>query len=78
MPGKLDWGDTQNIAILLANKFPEIDPLGASFTLLQKWITELEGFGGNPRGSNPVQLEEIRMTWHGKYNERHWDAGSWH
>jgi FeS assembly protein IscX len=75
MPGTLDWGDTDNIAILLANDFPDIDPLGASLAQLREWITGLDQFGGNPQGGNEAQLEDVRMAWHEKYNERNWDAG---
>ncbi len=75
MPANLDWGDTENIAILLANRYPEIDPLGASLAQLQEWVTGLEEFGGSPQGSNEAQLEDIRMAWHDEYNTRHLDAG---
>jgi FeS assembly protein IscX len=75
MPGTLDWGDTENIAILLANRYPDLDPLVASLAQIQDWITGLEEFGGNPKGANEAQLEDIRMAWHGEYETRHWDAG---
>ncbi len=75
MPGTLDWGDIDNIAILLANRFPDIDPLGASLARLQTWITGLEQFAGNPQAANEAQLQDTRMAWHDEYNARHWDAG---
>jgi FeS assembly protein IscX len=75
MPDKLDWGDSENIAILLADKFPDIDPMGVRFTELHKWITELEEFGGDPKASNEGKLEAIQMAWYDEYNDRHEEAG---
>jgi FeS assembly protein IscX len=74
MPANLDWSDTENIAILLANRYPDIDPLGASLAQLQEWITGLEELGGN-QGASEAQLEDIRIAWHDEYTTRHWDAG---
>ena len=47
MPATFDWDDTEEIGIKLAEKFPDIDPLGVRFTDLHKWVTELEGFAGD-------------------------------
>ena len=70
MPDKLDWDDAENIAILLADKFPDTDPLAVRFTELHKWITELEEFGGDPKSSNEGKLEAIQMAWHEEYKDR--------
>ncbi len=70
MPEKLDWDDAEDIAILLANKFPDIDPLSLRFTQLHQWVTELDQFGGDPSGSNEAKLEHIQMAWYDEYNDR--------
>ena len=63
MPATFDWDDTEEIGIQLAEKFPEIDPLSVRFTDLQKWVTELEGFTGDPKLSSEGKLESIQMAW---------------
>jgi FeS assembly protein IscX len=73
MPDKFDWNDTEDIAIQLADKFPDTDPLSVRFTDLHKWVTELEAFGGDPSGSNEGKLEAIQMAWHEEYQDRQED-----
>jgi FeS assembly protein IscX len=63
MPATFDWDDTEEIGIQLAEKFPEIDPLSVRFTDLHKWVTELEGFTGDPKLSSEGKLESIQMAW---------------
>ena len=57
------WKDTEEIAIALAEKFPETDPLTLRFTDLHKWVTELEDFTDDPKGSSESILEAIQMAW---------------
>lgn len=59
----LKWTDTQEIAIELAEKHPQIDPQYIRFTDLHRWITELDGFADNPNASNERILEAIQMAW---------------
>ena len=63
MPATFDWDDTEEIGIQLAEKFPDIDPLSVRFTDLHKWVTELEGFAGDPKLSSEGKLESIQMAW---------------
>ena len=63
MPSTFDWDDTEEIGIQLAEKFPDIDPLGVRFTDLHKWVTELQGFTGDPKLSSEGKLESIQMAW---------------
>ena len=63
MPATFDWDDREEIGIKLAEKFPDIDPLGVRFTDLHKWVTELEGFAGDPKLSSEGKLESIQMAW---------------
>jgi len=61
--GRLDWTDTREIAIGLAEAHPEIDPLTVRFTDLHRWVRELPGFVGDPERSNEQILEAIQMAW---------------
>lgn len=60
---KIAWTDVREIAIALADKHPDVDPLSVRFTDLHRWVTELEGFGGDPKRSNEQLLEAIQMAW---------------
>jgi FeS assembly protein IscX len=59
----LKWTDTEDIAIELTEKFPDLDPLTVRFTDLKKWVTELENFVDDPEISNEKILEAIQMQW---------------
>ncbi|MBI2956482.1 MAG: Fe-S cluster assembly protein IscX [Acidobacteria bacterium] len=69
MPGELTWDDAEGIALALREKFPDVDPLTIRFTDLHKWVTELEGFTDDPKGSNEGKLEAIQMAWHEEWKE---------
>jgi FeS assembly protein IscX len=68
MPG-LTWDHTENIALALFDKFPDVDPLKVRFTDLHKWITELADFGDNPQHSSEGKLEAIQMAWYEEWKE---------
>jgi FeS assembly protein IscX len=59
----MKWTDTRDIAIALADKFPDVDPKAVRFTDLHKWVCELEGFSDDPNRSGEKILEAIQMTW---------------
>jgi len=67
---ELTWKNAEDIAIALAEKFPDTDPLGIRFTDLHKWVTELEGFSDDPTASNEGILEAIQMAWVEEYRSR--------
>jgi FeS assembly protein IscX len=64
------WRDAEDIAIALSEKFPAVDPLTVRFTDLHKWVTELEGFGDDPKASTESTLEKIQMAWLDEYRNR--------
>ena len=70
MPG-LTWDHTENIALALLDKFPDVDPLKVRFTDLHKWITELAEFGDDPQQSSEGKLEAIQMAWYEEWKEEH-------
>ena len=63
MPSDLSWTDVEDIAILLHEKHPEVDPLSVRFTDLHRWVLELPGFKGEANKSNEKILEAIQMAW---------------
>ena len=60
---KLSWTDIDDIAILLAEKHQDVDPLTVRFTDLHRWVCELPGFEDDPKKSNEKILEAIQMAW---------------
>jgi FeS assembly protein IscX len=66
----LTWRDAEDLAIALSEKYPDTDPLTVRFTDLHRWITELPGFGDDPKASNESTLEKIQMAWLDEYRNR--------
>jgi FeS assembly protein IscX len=67
----LNWTDTEEIAIRLMEAHPEVDPLSVRFTDLHHWVMGLDGFKGDPKGSNEKKLEAIQMAWYEEWQEAH-------
>ncbi len=63
MPPKLKWTDSEDVAILLHEKYPALDPLAVRFTDLHAWVCDLPEFGDDPKASNEAKLEAIQMAW---------------
>jgi FeS assembly protein IscX len=59
----LKWTDVQEIAIELAEKHPDVDPLTVRFTDLHNWVLELDGFADDPKRSGEKILEAIQQAW---------------
>ncbi len=59
----LTWSDTLDIAIELAEKYPNEDVQYLRFTDLHRYVTELAGFADDPNKSNEKILEAIQMAW---------------
>ena len=62
MPG-LTWDDPEGIALALAEKFPDLDPLTVRFTDLHRWVTELKDFSDDPKAASEGKLEAVQMAW---------------
>jgi FeS assembly protein IscX len=59
----MKWTDTLEIAIQLAEKYPDVDPLKIRFTELREWVMALEEFDDDPNRSGEKILEAIQMAW---------------
>ena len=59
----MKWTDTREIAIALADKHPDVDPLRINFVDLRDWVLALEGFDDDPKRSGEKILEAIQAAW---------------
>jgi FeS assembly protein IscX len=59
----MKWLDTRDIAIALAEKFPDVDPTRVNFVDLRNWVLALEGFDDDPKRSGEKILEAIQAAW---------------
>lgn len=59
----MKWTDSLEIAIELAEQYPDVDPKTVRFTDLHRWITELEQFDDDPNRSNEKILEAVILCW---------------
>lgn len=59
----MKWTDINDIAIELADHYPEQDPFSVRFTDLHRWICELDAFDDDPNQSNEKILEAIITAW---------------
>ena len=59
----LTWDDVEEIAELLVETHPEVDPLSVRFTDLHRWVAALPGFTDDPNASSEAKLERIQMAW---------------
>jgi FeS assembly protein IscX len=65
----LKWDEAQEIAELLAENHPGLNPLEVRFTDLRQWVIDLDEFDDDPSESNESLLEAIQMAWHELYQE---------
>ncbi|MGA2966129.1 MAG: Fe-S cluster assembly protein IscX [Terriglobales bacterium] len=70
MPKELTWIDSEDIGILLAEIYQELDPLAVRFTDLHKYVMALPNFKDDPAKSNESKLEAIQMAWHAEVLDR--------
>jgi FeS assembly protein IscX len=59
----MKWTDIREIAVALAEKFPDTDPRSVRFTDLHNWVLELPGFSDDTKRSGEKILEAIQAAW---------------
>ena len=69
MAQEITWEDSEEIGIQLQEKYPHTNPLTLRFTDLHRYVTELDGFTGDPAKSNESKLEAIQMAWYEEYKD---------
>lgn len=65
----MKWTNSEDIAIALQEKFPDLDPLTIRFTDLREKVLALEGFDDDPKASNEPKLEAIQMAWYEEFKD---------
>ena len=65
----LKWDQPEDIAEVLAENHPGLNPLDVRFTDLRQWVIDLDEFDDDPAGSNEAKLEAIQMAWSELYEE---------
>ena len=59
----MKWIDSEEIAIALFEKYPDVDPRTVRITDLRRWVCELENFSDDTNRSGVKILEAIQMAW---------------
>ncbi|MEQ1532620.1 MAG: Fe-S cluster assembly protein IscX [Sideroxydans sp.] len=59
----MKWIDVRDIAIALAEKHSEVNPLKVNFVQLHNYVVELEGFDDDHARGGEKVLEAIQATW---------------
>jgi len=63
------WTNSDDIAVALQEKFPDVDPLTLRFTDLRERVLALDGFDDDPKASNEPKLEAIQMAWYEEFKD---------
>jgi FeS assembly protein IscX len=66
---ELKWDQAEEIAEVLAENHPGLNPLQVRFTDLRQWVIDLDEFGDDPGASTEGKLEAIQMAWNELYDE---------
>lgn len=59
----LKWVDVQEIAIQLANNYPDLNPLQINFVELRQKVMNLGNFDDDPNRCGEKVLEAIQSAW---------------
>ncbi len=59
----MKWTDSREIALALAETYPDVDPRKVLFTDLKGWVQALPGFADDPKHCGEKILEAIQMAW---------------
>jgi FeS assembly protein IscX len=70
MATEFTWESSEDLGLMLADKFPEQNPLEVRFTDLHKLVTDLPGFVDDPQKSTEGKLEAIQMAWYEEWQDR--------
>lgn len=70
---KFTWDQAEEIAEVLADNHPGLNPLQVRFTDLRQWVIDLDEFGDEPGASTEGKLEAIQMAWNELYQENSGD-----
>lgn len=69
----LKWDQAEDIAEVLAENHPGLNPLDVRFTDLRQWVIDCDEFDDDPGASTESGLEAIQMAWNEIYQEQNSD-----
>jgi FeS assembly protein IscX len=69
----LKWDQAEEIAEVLTENHPGINPLQVRFTDLRQWVADLDEFDDDLANSSESKLEAIQMAWNEIYEENNQD-----
>jgi FeS assembly protein IscX len=70
MATQFTWDNSEDLGLMLADKFPNQNPLEVRFTDLHRMVTGLPEFVDDPQKSNEGKLEAIQMAWYEEWQDR--------
>jgi len=65
----LKWDQADEIAEVLAENHPGLNPLDVRFVDLRQWVIDLDEFDDEASASSEGKLEAIQMAWNELYEE---------
>ena len=70
MTEELRWDDTDELALALAEKYPDINPREVRLRELCVFVSQLPIFVDDPEATNEDQLQKIQDAWYEEYLDR--------
>jgi FeS assembly protein IscX len=67
------WEQAEDIAEVLLENHPGLNPLDVRFVDLRQWVIDLDEFEDDPAASSEAKLEAIQMAWNELYEDRNDD-----
>lgn len=59
----MKWTDINELAIVLSEAHPDVDPKQIRFVELMEWVMALPGFNDDPKHCGEKILEAIQGAW---------------
>jgi FeS assembly protein IscX len=69
----LKWDQAEEIAEVLADNHPGLNPLDVRFVDLRQWVIDTDEFDDDPDASSEGKLEAIQMAWNELYQDQQED-----
>ncbi len=70
MTEELRWDDTDELAVALAERYPDINPREVRLRELCVFVSQLPIFVDDPEATNEDQLQTIQDAWYEEYLDR--------
>ena len=67
---ELRWDDSEELAVALAEKYPDVNPREVRLRELCVFVTQLPIFVDDPEATNEDQLQTIQDAWYEEYLDR--------